>query len=210
LELEFQTINNPWGTHDSAYRNSSNGYNNVYCPNTSQYGLQLKDSQFIASGSDNISLPSSSAGTTNGCANVRVTGNVLYFPGGRGVVFNYEDLTVSDNVVDHSAGIGLDLTGAGRVSVGGNFFDDSGRGANGGAAINIDNTAVASICNNRITGNGEYSVNPAQIHFGGVNDEIDLCGNAYRTDQKPGDITLRPLYAYDADAGTVLTNAASA
>ena len=184
-----------------------NGYNNVYCNNASQYGLQLKDAQFISSGSDNIKL---AANLTPGCPNVRVTGNVIYFSGGSGVVFSSEDLTFADNVIDHSAGIGLDLTGAGKVSVGGNFFDDSGRGVNGGAAINIDNTTVASICNNRITGNGEYSANPAQIHFAGVNEEIDLCGNAYRTDQKPGDITLRPSYAYDADAGTVLTDPATA
>jgi hypothetical protein len=63
-----------------------------------------------------------------------------------------------------------------------------------------------------MTGNGEYSAIPAQIHFGaqihlgGVNDGIDFCGNAYGTENQRGDVTLKPSFAYDADPGTVLTN----
>jgi hypothetical protein len=59
------------------------------------------------------------------------------------------------------------------VSVNGNFLDDNGKGLTGGPAVNIDNTAIASICNNHMTGNGEYSPYPAQVHFGDANDGRD-------------------------------------
>jgi hypothetical protein len=55
-------------------------------------------------------------------------------------------------------------------------------------------------------GNGQYSPYPAQIHFGGTSDGIVLCGNAYGTENQSGDVTLKPSYAYDADAGTLITN----
>ncbi|HEX4080121.1 MAG TPA: hypothetical protein VHX61_14750, partial [Rhizomicrobium sp.] len=111
------------------------------------------------------------------------------------------------NVIEQSAGTGLDLTGAEKLSVNGNFLDDNGKGLNGGPAIEITNVTTASICNNHMTGNGEYSSPyPAQVHFGGTNDGIVVCGNAYGTENQTGDATLKPSYAYDADTGTVLTN----
>ena len=58
-----------------------------------------------------------------------------------------------------------------------------------------------------MTGNGEYtSPYPAQIHFGGTNDGVDLCGNAYGTEDQTGDATWKPSYVYDAHTGTTLTN----
>jgi hypothetical protein len=177
-----------------------NGFNNVFCINTSdaQPGLQLKDAQFARSGADNLAL--------GGCPNIRLAGDVVLGSGARGVKFGGTDITVADSVIEQSGGTGLDLTGAKLVSVNGNWFDDNGLGLNGGPAIEINNTTTASVCNNHISGNGEYSASPAQIHFGGTNDGIVFCGNAYTAETQRGDATLKPSYAYDADPGTVLTN----
>ena len=177
-----------------------NGYNNIFCATSnSKAGLQLKDAQLVNSGADNIAL--------SGCPNVRVIGNVIAGANGRGVAFGGTDITVSNNVIEQSAGTGLDLSGAAKVSVNGNFLDDNGKGVNGGAAIEIDNTTTASICNNHMTGNGEYSAPyPAQVYFAGTNDGVVFCGNAYGTENQTGDATLKPSYAYDAHQGTLLTN----
>ncbi|HEX4079801.1 MAG TPA: right-handed parallel beta-helix repeat-containing protein, partial [Rhizomicrobium sp.] len=94
-----------------------NGYNNVACTSTAMAGLQLKDSQFTSSGADDLAL--------GGCPNVRVTGNVISGAGGRGVRFGGTDITVANNVIEQSAGTGLDLTGAEKLSVNGNFLDDN-------------------------------------------------------------------------------------
>jgi hypothetical protein len=176
-----------------------NGYNNVACTPNAMAGVQLKDSLFHGSGANNVDLA--------GCSNAHLTGDTIAGAGGEGVRFGGADITVANNVIEQSAGIGLDLTGADKISVGGNFFDDNGQGLNGGAAIEINNTSIASICDNHLTGNGEYSSPyPAQIHFGGTNDGVVLCGNSYGTENQTGDVTLKPSYAYDADPGTVLTN----
>jgi hypothetical protein len=142
--------------------------------------------------------------------NIRVIDDVIQGSGGNAVRYGGTDITVSNNAIEQSAGTGLDLTNAGKVSVSGNFFDDNGQGLNGGPAIEINNTSTASICNNHLSGNGEYTSasfrSSAQIHFGGTNDGIAFCGNAYATEHQRGDATLKPSYVYDADPGAVLTS----
>lgn len=190
------------GSRDTidSYSLIENGYNNVFCSANSnlQAGLQLKDSLFSASGEDNLSL--------GGCPNVRVIGDVVSASGNRGIQFGGTDITVANGVIEQSASTGLDLGGATKVSVDSNFFDDNGKGLNGGPAIDINNTSIASICNNHMTGNGEYSTNIAQVHFGGANDGIEFCGNAYGTETEGSDATLKPSYTYYADTAALLTN----
>jgi hypothetical protein len=208
---ELVSFNGPSGVAIDGKRDTidghsliENGFNNVFCINTNdvQAGLQLKDAQFTRSGSDGLSL--------GGCPNVRVIGDVIQGSGGEAIRYGGTDITISNNAIEQSAGTGLDLTHAGKVSVSGNFFDDNGQGLNGGPAIEINNTSTASICNNHLSGNGEYASasfpSSAQIHFGGTNDGIAFCGNAYATEHQRGDATLKPSYVYDADPGTVLTN----
>lgn len=175
-----------------------NGYYNVNCSSGST-GLQLLDSVFVQSGSDDLYMPS-------GCFNVRVNGNLISDANGRDIVFGGMDLTVADGNIEQACADGIDLSSAVYVSVTGNFFSDNGKCFNGGAAVRIRNTQTASICGNHIVGNGEYSPTPAQIHFGGTDDGIGFCGNTYAAQQTTNDATLRPSYQYDVDQGTVVTN----
>ena len=208
---ELISFNGPSGVAIGGQRDTiddhsliENGFNNVFCINTNseQAGLQLKEAQFARSGSDGLHL--------GGCPNVRVIGNIVIVSGGTAISYGGTDITVSNNSIEQSAGPGLDLTNAGKISVNGNFFDDNGQGLNGGPAIVIDNTSTASICNNHLTGNGEYASaafpNPSQIYFAGNKDGIVFCGNAYGIESQSTDVTLKPAYVYDANPGTTLTN----
>jgi hypothetical protein len=89
-----------------------NGSHNLDCgDNGPTGGLQLKDSEFISSLSDNVYL-------TSGCSNARLIGDIISTagvstngthgdPNARGVVFQDKDITIADGVIEQSNGTGL-------------------------------------------------------------------------------------------------------
>lgn len=201
-----------------------NGYHNIDCGDDGSFGgLQLKNSEFLSSLSDNVYMPS-------GCSNARLVGDIVSTAGGstngtpgdpnaRGVVFKDKDVTIADGVIEQSNGIGLDLEGAERVSVSGNFFDDNGK-SNGGAAILVGNNVdTVSVCGNHVhrSGyNGGGTPGTSQILFSGAVNNVSFCGNVYQpataadSEDMCGGMLEPPCwpqYVYDAAPGTTLTNA---
>jgi len=82
----------------------------------------------------------------------------------------------------------------------------------GGAAVEIDNSNVISICGNHFDGN-DNPLSPAvgyyraHIRFGGVavSDSVSLCGDVYHPDtQKSGPVV--PDYVYDVLSGVTPTH----
>lgn len=189
------------GTHNSIDGRAliENGNHNVNCGTVAVDGLQLKDSEFVKSSSDNVYMP-------NNCSNVRLTGDLIQSSGGNGVTFGGDDLTISGGVIEESQGNGLDLEMAQFVTAGDVYLDQNGKGASGGAAIRIANSNTVSVCGNHIHRSGNDNAGSAHIFFSGTSDNIDFCGDVYVTGQPSNDLTVRPYYVYDADPATVLTN----
>jgi hypothetical protein len=199
-----------------------NGHYNLYC-GTGAGGLQLKDSEFISSQSDNVYL-------TSGCSNTRLIGDIVTTagtstggttgdPNARGVVFSSVDITVAGGSIEQSNGTGLDLTGANYVSVSDMYFNENGY-YNGASAILVKNANTVSVCGNHILRSGVNSggILPgpgvSQVLFSGSNDNVSFCGNTYQPALMSAGICggmsqppCWPQYVYDASSFTVLTNA---
>ena len=184
------------------------GYYNVNCGDVQLDGLQIKDSQFVQSVSDDIHMPSR-------CADVRLNGDLISGagagtnadPDARGVFFGGSDLTVADGIIEQSQGTGLDLESPRIVTVTGMTFDRNGKGTDGGPAILVNGGNTISICSNAMTGNGGTVANSSQIMFQGSSDGLSLCGNTYLVENIPGgNVTQRPSFVYGADSTTAVTN----
>lgn len=202
------------------------GYANVRCGGPSNFnaGLEIKDAQIIKGWDEGVHL--------GGCTNIRLIADLISangigamgmptteIPDGYGVSFHGQDLTISDGVIEESAGAGLFLSKSNLTSVTGMYFDNNGRYL-GGPAIAIQNASYATICSNHIHRSGGELFYPntntpeitAQIYFSGTSDSINLCGNIYYADNNPNEATLVPTYVYDAaplsgnTPQTVLTN----
>ncbi|HEY5048568.1 MAG TPA: hypothetical protein VII49_11175, partial [Rhizomicrobium sp.] len=143
------------------------------------------------------------------CHDVRLIGDLVSGAGksgsGSGIVFAGGEGTISGGVIQESAGIGLDLAGADRVSVTAEHIQGNGRGASGGAGIRINNSNTIAISGNHLEGNGGFETGSAQILFAGTSDNINIGTNVYAP-ETISNVALGPSFVYDAAPGTVLTN----
>jgi hypothetical protein len=215
LDIAGTNANAGFGVIVDDHTELTNGYYNLSCiGGTSFAGLQVKDSEFGASGSDNIHIPT--------CPNVRLIGDVVTQAGlncpmmsgitcsglsQADVYFGGEDLTLSNGVLEDSNGIDLDLVTANSVSVTGMFFDTSGAADNLSAGVEIDTSKNISICGSHFNQNDQTQIagfgTGSHIRFGGTaSTNITLCGNNY----KQGDNTPETDYVYDAQSGVTITN----
>lgn len=175
-------------------------------------GFKLKDSNAGGAAHINVKI--------NGCPNSRLLGGIFSNAGQTNIDFSSVEGTIADGVVQESQGVGIDLTGASQVSIVGMHIQGNGMGTNAGqgtgAGILINNANTISICGNHLEGNGGDADAPAtlpaismyssQIYFSGTLDSINLCGNVYEPQVNNNDAALLPLYVYDADPGTIITN----
>jgi len=167
-------------------------------------GLQVKNVELDSAASDDVYIDGS-------CHDVRLIGDIFSGAGDSDIYFNGGEGTIADGVIEESAGIGLYLNGADRVSVSGMHIQGNGRGdatvtTTGKAGVQIRNSNTVSICGNHLEGNGGFETNSAQVYFTGTSDNINFCGNVYEP-ETISNVAWGPLYVYDADSGAVLTNA---
>ncbi|HEY5047726.1 MAG TPA: right-handed parallel beta-helix repeat-containing protein [Rhizomicrobium sp.] len=142
----------------------------------SVYGLQKKNVELDSAWTDGIHI-------TGSCHDVRLIEDLVSGAGksgsGSGISFAGGEGTISGGVIQESAGIGLDLAGADRVSVTAEHIQGNGRGASGGAGIRINNSNTIAISGNHLEGNGGFETGSAQILFAGTSDNINIGTNVY-------------------------------
>ncbi|HEX4157854.1 MAG TPA: hypothetical protein VHY79_05205, partial [Rhizomicrobium sp.] len=148
LGLQINTVD-VRGTHNSIDGRAliEGGLHNVYCGGVQVDGLQLKDAEFVKSGTDNVYLPGH-------CGNVRMTGDLVESSGTNGVYFGGDDLTISGGVIEESPGNGLDIESAHEVTACETYYDIDGNQTAGTAAIRIANSTTVAICGNHFQRSG--------------------------------------------------------
>ncbi|HTT82804.1 MAG TPA: right-handed parallel beta-helix repeat-containing protein [Rhizomicrobium sp.] len=199
-----------------------NGRYDLFC-GTGATGLQVQYTHLQTAMQHGIYIPGS-------CSNVRLVGNNVSQAGsaaaalgngtpvigGDGIYFGGTEGSIEGGVIQGSAGAGLRLLGASRMSVTGMDIEGNGTQSVGGdasAGIAIDQAHSITICNNHMEGNGGDDSDSAQIYFGHVahksNNNVTLCSNVYETEtagKKSATVDVAPMYVYDAAAQAPLTN----
>ncbi len=163
-------------------------------------GLQVKDTQIISATSDNVVLG-------QGCANVRLIGDLNTGAGNRGVADYTNDMILADGVVEQANGVAVDLEGANYVSITSNYIDHNGKSLMTSSPAQPTNIFVnggshISICANHIQGGGNSAptapIYSSQIYLEGQIDNLSTCGNVYTANTGHTDVTYTPQYVFDA------------
>jgi hypothetical protein len=164
-------------------------------------GLQLKDAEFIKSGTDNVYLPGH-------CGNVRMTGDIVESSGTNGDYFGGDDLTISGGVIEESQKNGLDIESGHEVTAYETYYDIDGNQTAGTAAIRIANSTTVAVCGNHFQRSGGTAAGSAHIVFSGTDSNVTFGSNVYRTNIPNGDPGVRPWYVYgvDPETGAALVN----
>jgi hypothetical protein len=156
------------------------------------------------------------------CPNFRVIRNVIAQAGmkntttggpvqGVDISFTGIEAIIANNTIETATGDGIDLTGAQKVRLAGNYVDRNGNTAFGATtyALRIDGSNYITACNNLFSSTGSGNVPPAataHIYLSGAIESLKLCGNLYYTENNDGLAQMSPSWDYDAAPGTVLTN----
>jgi hypothetical protein len=187
----------------------ANGRFDLYCALVKADGMSIKDSSFQNAILDGVHIP-------NNCGNISLIGNIVADSGRDGLLFGDSEADIEGGVIEESGNAGLHLRGAQRVSITGMHLQGNGLnnlGGQYGAGVVFDGSNTITFCGNHLEGNGGDSADSSQVYFATGTTNVNLCGNAYDTQNAGVDFAnkentndVTPSYVYDSDANAVLTN----